>query len=617
MTKTKKISSTILFSILSIFLVIGSIFTFNTIKKSDSVVFADSVTTNFNGSNVYFPTNPIYSGYSNTWNVSPFNNAIYGSYVWSYNDTIYYNLNTTELVFNKSTLTWSTVDNSLLTSSYVRGDYIYSYNGSTFYVSGSSSTRSYFYFFNGSHFPSSSQHSVSLPNSLAGRGFYVNNNLYFSYNGTNKIVNDTFGTPDFTWYGLTNFDGSRVWTDGVDYYYSYNGLNYLLNVSTFTWSSISFSGLTNFDGSCVWNFNGKTYYSYNNDNYIFDKSTLTWSPYVWENFSPNYGAYIWSFDNLAFFSSNDTQYYLETGDLKTRTSFLVFNSVSFDFIDNGNGSFNLSHHSFIFNNESFDNCSISDKFVIVNNDEDFANVTTNDFLDFIVISSQFNANDNYYIPYSFNGTYYFIYIDFEFSQLSNVSFTSVMFFGSVESAGSNYITTNSLIYSNSLNETFRIKLFMSNLSSNAGYVVEYFGDTFPLNDILNDSTYTWLDNYSYVFKQRTYYLNNDYLNSQQYQRGYSVGYNNGQNAGYSSGYSAGVEAVSQTQYNSGYSAGYNEGVSNSNNYSFLGLISAVIDAPIKAFTGLFNFNLLGVNIMQFITALFTLAVIITIVKKVV
>ena len=49
-------------------------------------------------------------------------------------------------------------------------------------------------------------------------------------------------------------------------------------------------------------------------------------------------------------------------------------------------------------------------------------------------------------------------------------------------------------------------------------------------------------------------------------------------------------------------------------YSFFGLISAVIDAPIKAIRGLLNFDILGVNMFAFVTSLLSLAVVLMIVK---
>ncbi len=88
---------------------------------------------------------------------------------------------------------------------------------------------------------------------------------------------------------------------------------------------------------------------------------------------------------------------------------------------------------------------------------------------------------------------------------------------------------------------------------------------------------------------------------------------------YNTGYNDGKGSVDTANiYNSGYNAGYNvgknDGLIAGKDYTFIGLIGAVVDAPIKAFTSLFNFNLLGFNLLNFITALFTICVIVTIVR---
>lgn len=64
----------------------------------------------------------------------------------------------------------------------------------------------------------------------------------------------------------------------------------------------------------------------------------------------------------------------------------------------------------------------------------------------------------------------------------------------------------------------------------------------------------------------------------------------------------------------GYDLGYNEGASNGGQYSFVNLIGAVFDAPISAFRGLFNFEILGVNMQGFVLALLTLSVIIIVIR---
>lgn len=89
---------------------------------------------------------------------------------------------------------------------------------------------------------------------------------------------------------------------------------------------------------------------------------------------------------------------------------------------------------------------------------------------------------------------------------------------------------------------------------------------------------------------------------------YEVGYNDGYNTGQYDG--------NKTGYNQGYNAGYNEGVVSGADYSFLGLIGAVVDAPINAFQGLLDFDILGVNMSSFVMAMFSLCFIFLLLKLV-
>lgn len=118
---------------------------------------------------------------------------------------------------------------------------------------------------------------------------------------------------------------------------------------------------------------------------------------------------------------------------------------------------------------------------------------------------------------------------------------------------------------------------------------------------------------------------------------YDTGYNNGYNKGKTDGYNTGFSA--------GDSQGYARGVESANTYSFLGLFGAIFDAPIKAIfggtsilpagttitdsngntitlqstttvnrAGLFNFNLMGVNLSGFVLALFSLSILVVVIK---
>lgn len=78
------------------------------------------------------------------------------------------------------------------------------------------------------------------------------------------------------------------------------------------------------------------------------------------------------------------------------------------------------------------------------------------------------------------------------------------------------------------------------------------------------------------------------------------------------------EQFGQQQYNQGQQAGYNKGysagISNGGNNSFLSLITAVVDAPINAFTSLLNFDILGFNVKNVVLSLLTAALVIACIR---
>lgn len=78
------------------------------------------------------------------------------------------------------------------------------------------------------------------------------------------------------------------------------------------------------------------------------------------------------------------------------------------------------------------------------------------------------------------------------------------------------------------------------------------------------------------------------------------------------------EQFGQQQYNQGQQAGYNKGysagISDGGNNSFLSLITAVVDAPITAFTSLLNFDILGFNVKNVVLSLLTAALVIACIR---
>lgn len=130
---------------------------------------------------------------------------------------------------------------------------------------------------------------------------------------------------------------------------------------------------------------------------------------------------------------------------------------------------------------------------------------------------------------------------------------------------------------------------------------------------------------------------------------YVAGFNSASKGYYDTGYNNGYDKGKIDGYNTGFSAGdsqgFARGVDSANTYSFLGLFGAIFDAPIKAIfggtsilpagttitdsngntitlqstttvnrAGFLNFNLMGVNLSGFVLALFSISIIVVVIK---
>ena len=151
-------------------------------------------------------------------------------------------------------------------------------------------------------------------------------------------------------------------------------------------------------------------------------------------------------------------------------------------------------------------------------------------------------------------------------------------------------------------------------------------DVFKFFGLIDYRNYKPLDNDFYVAGFNS-------ASSGFYDNGYNNGFSDGKTIGYNTGFSAGD------------SAGYARGLESANNYSFLSLFGAIFDAPIQALFGgtqrlpagtkitdksgntitltsdtivnrggMLNFDLMGVNLSGFVLALFSLSIIIVVIK---
>lgn len=87
-------------------------------------------------------------------------------------------------------------------------------------------------------------------------------------------------------------------------------------------------------------------------------------------------------------------------------------------------------------------------------------------------------------------------------------------------------------------------------------------------------------------------------------------YKEGYSKGHSEGYTTGKNENTQSYYDKGYSDGYTAAGSG----TFTNLFTAVIDAPVQAFTNLLDFEILGVDMKKFALALVSIALVLAIVR---
>ena len=89
--------------------------------------------------------------------------------------------------------------------------------------------------------------------------------------------------------------------------------------------------------------------------------------------------------------------------------------------------------------------------------------------------------------------------------------------------------------------------------------------------------------------------------SRQYSNGWRDGFNQG-------------SQISDTSRDNIYFEGYQDGLLHANDYTFMGLLGSVFDAPVSALKGLLNYEILGVNLYDFILGLLSLAIILFVLR---
>lgn len=235
-----------------------------------------------------------------------------------------------------------------------------------------------------------------------------------------------------------------------------------------------------------------------------------------------------------------------------------------------------------------------------------------DFLDLVVEPQGFESGGGgflsaiYPMNYLFisNGSWYQsnqLYVDFyKIYQSGSYYYEDINFiFGSTD-----------FNFSSSTNGYFRIDSLINNYWSAqcSGQLIFSSSQVFQLFYRLSDYSYfdyvSSVDYSTYLASATT--LDNSYLDT----------YNSGINQGHSDVISnpSLYGLYTQAQYNSYGASQYSLGVQSVSDYSFTSLFGAIAIVPFTMFKSLFDFNVLGFNMLTFISSLITLCVILFIIR---
>ena len=448
---------------------------------------------------------------------------------------------------------------------------------------------------------------------------------FIPLNKETKVVKADSVTSDYSFSG-SNISSKTTFTNGE---FSYNLLdNYITNYSALgmTWDFVD--GYLHVYGTCTSDFTLSNRLPLNiaqSDYYTFSSYGLTGIH--------NYGIWIYDTNNnlvATFNNDNGFTHYLDSGSY-TVSYFLNSFTVGtyYDFYFNfqlNQGTVPLPYQPYqdsTYLNYEFDFSSIYDfdyewtridtKFNI-NSNLDFARVSNNNYqsiqgdgksysfttntkgavtqLTFSAINKETNVLDNNYI---FRIYTFLDYIDNENYNPATFFTANIGFIvlGSYKDYSTYFRNDYSLNTTFLTSGKYNFISYVDNNNNNLNFLIPLDSD--------NDSDY---------WQFRTYYTSNASVDtsgaySNGYNQGYNTGYGVGEQVGYDDGYNSGK--------NDGYNLGYNTALANEK-YSFTNLISAVIDVPVKTFTSLFNFEILGVNLSGFFLGLLTCCIVIGVVR---
>lgn len=176
-----------------------------------------------------------------------------------------------------------------------------------------------------------------------------------------------------------------------------------------------------------------------------------------------------------------------------------------------------------------------------------------------------------------------------------------------------------------------MNLYIDMSSSLIGH---YFNATYT--DVVSDFPYSSIHNriYSSFNNQLSYYLTAGGINNT-FQRHYSSAntintlnaiyndgklfksnYNSPTNENFTNGYNQGLKEGEKNGYSQGYSAGLADGIKDNTIFNIFNGILNIAMVPVNFFLGIFNFEILGINMAGFVSALLTISIIIFLLRMI-
>ncbi len=275
------------------------------------------------GNNIYYSNKEkqyVLNKTTSTWSTKTWTGltSFYGEYIWTDGTYVYYN---NEYILEPGSSYWRkvtykssfTVGSWYYECAWTDGDYIYFGHETTYRVRPTRTSSNFV-----SHM-TWKEKTFEGSSSFDGSFIWTDGtDTYYSNGSYQYVLNKTTNKWDTkTWAGsLKPTDGRYIWTDGTDTYYSFGSTQYVLSGST--WSTKTWTGLTSFDGDKVWKRGTVYYYSSGASQYILSNST--WSSITWTtSLKPNNGSCVWTDGTYTYYSFGSIQYVLSGSTWSTKT----------------------------------------------------------------------------------------------------------------------------------------------------------------------------------------------------------------------------------------------------------------------------------------------------------